>query len=59
MWFTREEQSVLTSLWYCQMGVSVMVSVDSKIALYTKLTRGFLDSSEASLPTALPTTAEN
>ncbi|KAI7217902.1 MFS transporter [Hortaea werneckii] len=24
MWFTREEQSVLTSLWYCQMGVSVM-----------------------------------
>ena len=27
MWFTREEQSVLTSLWYCQTGVSLMVSI--------------------------------
>lgn len=35
MWFTREEQSVLTSLWYCQMGVSVMVSLlQQKSALY-------------------------
>ncbi|KAF9634937.1 Major facilitator superfamily [Lasiodiplodia theobromae] len=25
MWYTREEQAVLTSLWYCMMGVQLMV----------------------------------
>lgn len=27
MWYTREEQAVLTSLWYCMTGVQLMVSV--------------------------------
>jgi MFS family permease len=25
MWYTREEQTILTSLWYCMMGVVTMV----------------------------------
>jgi hypothetical protein len=26
MWYTREEQSLLNSLWYCMSGVQLMVS---------------------------------
>ena len=25
MWYTREEQSMLNSLWYCMSGVNLMV----------------------------------
>lgn len=27
MWYTREEQSLLNSLWYCMYGVQLMVCV--------------------------------
>ena len=28
MWYKREEQSLLNSLWYCMSGVQLMVSGD-------------------------------
>ena len=29
MWYTKREQSVLTSLWYCMTGVQLMVRLNS------------------------------
>jgi hypothetical protein len=29
MWYTRDEQSLLNSLWYCMSGVQLMVSISS------------------------------